>query len=177
LKDTTAGRRKIVEQLDRKAVEESYKRCGVPALPKEVDKRCSHLRRGWYWGTQSFAEKLSKLVAKEKGAKKRSSRAYSKTVEVQAHDERQAKRWLEEGLKAAGIAREELDELKGSDPRKLALAQLVWKRTCVSQEWIAHQLSMKSAANVSQQLRRLGKKRIKGLSVELREFIKRASGD
>jgi putative transposase len=48
----------------------------------------------------------------------------------------------------------DLPGLKGSDPRKLALAELLWKRTTVSQEWIAENLSMRSAANVSQQLRR-----------------------
>ena len=173
LKDTAVGRRKMVEQLDRKAVEEDYKRCGVPPLPKEVDKRCSHLRRGWYWGTQSFAEKLSKMVSKAKGEKKRSSRAYKNTVEEQAHDEAQARRWLKEGLKVAGIKPSELEELKGSDPRKLALAQLVWKRTCVSQEWIARELAMKSAANVSQQLRRLGTRRPDDLASELEAFLKK----
>ena len=96
LKDTAAGRRRLVEQLDRKAVEEDFKQCGVPVMLEDVDKRCSHLRRGWYWGTQAFAEKLSKMVSKAKGAKKRTSRAYSKTVEVQAHDEAQAKQWLKE---------------------------------------------------------------------------------
>ena len=44
--------------------------------------------------------------------------------------------------------------MKGSDPRKLVLAELLWKRTTVSQEWIAEKLAMHSAANVSQQLRR-----------------------
>ena len=48
-----------------------------------------------------------------------------------------------------------MTRLKGSDPRKLALAELLWKRTTVSQEWIAEHLSMRSAANVSQQLRRM----------------------
>ena len=41
-----------------------------------------------------------------------------------------------------------------ADPRKRALAELLWRRTTVSQEWIAAKLSMGSAANVSQQLRR-----------------------
>jgi putative transposase len=173
LQDTAAGRRKLVEKLDRKAVEEDYKRCGVPLIPKDVDKRCSHLRRGWYWGTQAFAEHLGKMISKAKGAKKRTSRAYNKTVEVQAHDEAQAKKWLEEGLKFADLKPSELDELKGSDPSKLALAQLIWKRTCVSQEWIARELSMKSAANVSQQLRRLEKNRMHGVPNELQEFINR----
>ena len=37
------------------------------------------------------------------------------------------------------------------------MAQLLWKRTTVSQEWIAEHLAMHSAANVSQQLRRMKK--------------------
>ena len=113
------------------------------------------------------------MVSKAKGAKKRSSRAYKNTIEEQAHDEAQARRWLKEGLKVAGIKPSELEELKGSDPRKLALAQLVWKRTCVSQEWIARELAMKSAANVSQQLRRLGTRRPDDLASELEAFLKK----
>jgi hypothetical protein len=73
---------------------------------------------------------------------------------VQSHGEEQVERWLEEGLKAAGLDEKELRALKGSDPRKLVLAELLWKRTTVSQEWLAEKLSMRSAANVSQQLRR-----------------------
>jgi hypothetical protein len=42
--------------------------------------------------------------------------------------------------------------VKGSDPRKVLLADLLWRRTVVSQEWLAEKLQMKSAANVSQQL-------------------------
>ncbi|MBE7495646.1 MAG: hypothetical protein HS117_11910 [Verrucomicrobiaceae bacterium] len=48
--------------------------------------------------------------------------------------------------------------MKGSDPRKVLLADLLWRRTVVSQEWLAEKLEMKSAANVSQQLRRLDRK-------------------
>jgi hypothetical protein len=45
------------------------------------------------------------------------------------------------------------------DPRKLALAGLLWKETTVSQQWIAGRLSMRSAANVSEQLRRLDREK------------------
>ena len=48
-----------------------------------------------------------------------------------AHSEEQARRWLTEGLKAAGLVAKDLPGLKGSDPRKLALAELLWKRTTV----------------------------------------------
>ncbi len=41
----------------------------------------------------------------------------------------------------------------GSDARKVALARLVWEGTTVSQQWIADELGMSSAANVSQQIR------------------------
>jgi hypothetical protein len=149
-----------VEHLDRRAVTEAMKKCGVPALPEEIDARCSHLRRGWFWGGQEFAEKLRQLSAQVMGERTRKSRAYHKPREVQAHSEEQAERWLAEGLRAAGIDPADLHGLKGSDPRKLALADLLWKRTTVSQEWIAGKLAMRSAANVSQQLRRLDRKQL-----------------
>jgi REP element-mobilizing transposase RayT len=160
LPDTVAGRRRLIERLDRRAVEEEIKKCGVPVVTTEVDARCSHLRRGWYWGSQEFAGKLRKLAEKLIKEKKRSSRAYRKTPQERAHREEQAERWLREGMKAAGLVVGDLPGLKGSDPRKLALAELLWKRTTVSQEWIADKLAMRSAANVSQQLRRLERRKV-----------------
>ena len=69
----------------------------------------------------------------------------------------------------------DLPGLKGSDPRKLALAELLWKRTTVSQEWIAEKLSMRSAANVSQQLRRLDGVKIRSkLPPKMQTYLKRA---
>ncbi len=175
LPDMVAGRRRLVERLDRRAVEEEIKECGMPVVPEDVDARCSHLRRGWYWGSQEFAGKLRELSAKLLKERKRSSRAYRRTPQATAHSENQAERWLAEGLKAAGLVAHELPSLKGSDSRKLALAELLWKRTTVSQEWIAEKLSMRSAANVSQQLRRFKRVKIQSkLSHEMKEFLKEA---
>jgi putative transposase len=99
--DTVAGRRRMVERLDRRAVEEEIKKCGIPEAPEDVDARCSHLRRGWYWGSQEFARKLRKVSEKLMKERKRSSRAYRRTPQVMAHSEEQARRWLTEGLKSA----------------------------------------------------------------------------
>jgi hypothetical protein len=33
----------------------------VPVLDAGVDARCSHLRRGWYWGSQEFAQRVLQL--------------------------------------------------------------------------------------------------------------------
>ena len=141
LEDTAGGRRKMVERLDRRAVAEEMKSCGVPPLSEEVDTRCSHLRRGWYWGTQAFGEKMRKLAAallKKEGAPK--SRAYRKQVTVREHGERQAEQWLTEGLRTASLKRGELARVKGSDARKVLLADLLWRRTVVSQEWLTRML-------------------------------------
>ena len=178
LKDTVSGRRRMVERLDRRAVEEEIKSCGVPALSEEVDTRCSHLRRGWYWGTQAFGERMRKLAAVvlKKGAPK--SRAYRKQALVREHSERQAEAWLAEGLKAGGLKRSGLAAVKGSDPRKVLLADLLWRRTVVSQEWLAEKLAMKSAANVSQQLRRLdGKVALKQVPEEMKRFLDERSAE
>jgi hypothetical protein len=94
---------------------------------------------------------------------------------VQEHGERQAQAWLAQGLKAAGIKAAELESVKGADARKVLLADLLWRRTVVSQEWLAEKLRMRSAANVSQQMRRLDKKRALGRVPEaLKRFLEQA---
>ncbi|MGI8605419.1 MAG: transposase [Verrucomicrobiales bacterium] len=169
-RDNATGRRKMVERLDGRAVEEGIKKCGVPVMGEEVDARCSHLGRGWYWGGEEFAEKMLGLA---QGALQRiKSRAYRSTGVRRAHDVRQAERWLREGLAAAGLSTSDLKRLKGSDPRKLALARLLWQKTAVSQGWLAEKLHLRSAANVSQQLRRLDIKRLRAsLPRPLKAFL------
>jgi hypothetical protein len=66
----------------------------------------------------------------------------------------------------------ELPNLKGSDPRKLLLAHLLSRRTTVSQQWLAQNLAMKSAADVSQQFRRLDLKKTRAQAPRaLRSFL------
>lgn len=167
--DTPAGRRRFVERLDKRAVEESAKSCGVLVLPEEVDARVSHLRRGWYWGTQAFAEKALKLV--EKLLHKNTSRGYAGAAVRKAHGEAEAERLVAEGLKLAGMTKAELAKTKGADARKALIAKVLWDNTTVSQGWIAERLHMKSAANVGMVVRRkLSKKKMATVSKELREW-------
>ncbi|MEN3943014.1 transposase [Prosthecobacter sp. SYSU 5D2] len=174
LPDNTSGHRRMVERLDERAVKESLKNCGVPHLPEEVDARCSHLRRGWYWGSQAFAEKLRQWVdGVLKGEKAPKSRAYKHSPQSRAHGLEKAEVYVKEGLAASGLDEKDLATLKGSDIRKVALARLVWKKTTATQEWIARKLHMSSATNVSQQIRRLEKAGKKGrLPETLTVFIK-----
>ena len=172
--DTTGGRRRMVERLARRALEEGSAHAGVVAVSDEVDARSSHLRRGWYWGRQSFAEKMLKLAEKTLGRTK--SRAFRGVAVRRAHGLERAEQWLREGLAAAGLNEQELAATSGSDPRKVALARLLWRGTTVSQVWLAERLAMRSAANVSQQLRRVGTKPIRGkVPKGLATFLERAT--
>jgi REP element-mobilizing transposase RayT len=150
--DTTKGRRRWVERLDRRMVEEDPARCGHVPLNAQADARHSHLRRGWYWGSQAFAERLLQLG--QSALRRERDRGYRASLEKKAHDAARAKELLREGLRAAELDAVEARDLPGSDARKVEIARIIWERTTVPQSWLARHLSMGSAANVSQQMRR-----------------------
>ena len=148
--DTAAGRRRYVGRLDAIGRTEPTRQCGVPAAP--ADGRLSHLRRGWYWGSQAFAESLLGLLGSKSNLP--SDRTYRSSLQHRAHDEKSAEDLLKEGLSTHRLSAAKLAALPGADPRKIAIAAHLWARTTASQSWIANRLRMKSAANVSQILRR-----------------------
>lgn len=149
--DDFNGRRKMVEDLDRRIREEGDQ-SGLVPLAEGFDARMSHLRQGWYWGSQEFAHRMQKLL----GAviPKHKSRAYERSPERIAHGWTEAENLIREGLEAAELDQSELETLRPGDPRKLALARLVWENTTVSQRWIAERLFMRNAATVSLLLHR-----------------------
>jgi hypothetical protein len=152
MQDTVEGRKAFVGRLERRALEESTK-AGIVPISEGVDARLSHLRRGWYWGSQAFSE-----TAMELGKLQLQSRAdptLRATLLRHAHDEDAAEGLVTEALGCLGLGPEELIRLNGSDPRKVAIAAGLKRNTSVSLAWISGRLRMKSAANVSQQLRKL----------------------
>lgn len=171
LNDTTAGRRAFVERLEKRAQAERAKRCGLP--PETLCEGAQMtVRRGWYWGTQGFREWLEGRVGGT-GAGKPKGRALAASAESRAsHDQAEAERLVGGGMKALGVSAGDLERLSGSDPRKVAMAQAVHGCTTVPQTWTAERLKMKSAANVSQQLRRLKAGGIK-LSREAKAWLAR----
>jgi len=169
--DTAQGRRKWVERLDRRALAEAREGCGVPLPAPEADGRLSQLRRGWYWGSQAFSERLLKVG--ESVLKKKRHRNYRASLESRAHSEQEAQRLLKEGLVAAALAAPDLGKLKGSDARKVAIARVIRSQTTASLGWIAEHLSMRSATNVSQQIRR-NRDAKKSLSKPLKTWIKQS---
>lgn len=110
------------------------------------------------------------LKLAERAVTSRKNRTYRSGAVSRAHDEREAKRLLSEGLAAAGLTEDELGRVPGSDVRKTALANLLLGRTVARQSWIAERLRMRSAANVSQQVRRHRTRKLK-LPPKLKAYL------
>ena len=160
----------MVGRLDKRAAEER-EQSGFLAVDAESDKRGRHLRRGWYWGKQAFAENLLKLGEAVIG-RKRSARGYDASPEMKAHGKQQALALLEEGLRVATPPKEDLIGQGCTEPRKVLLAGLLWKKTTVSQAWIAEHLGMKNAANVSRVIHRMDLSQLQEkVSGKLRRFV------
>jgi REP element-mobilizing transposase RayT len=170
LPDTAAGRRRFIERLEERVQKERQKECGLP-----VEGVCkggqSTLRRGWFWGTQAFEEWLRGKV-RESGSKPE-GRALRTTLESKAcHEEEEAGQIVKDGLQSLQLGAAELKVTAGSDPRKVAIAKAVHEKTAVSRRWTAARLEMKSAMNVSQQIKRLKAGELK-LSKEAEQWLSR----
>ena len=150
--DTAVGRKRFVRRLDSRAVSEEMEHCGEPASDSEQDARVSRLGRGWYWGSREFAEE--QLGANEKAIEEKKGRSHRYSEEKRCNDEREAERIVSAAEAAAGLNGGDWQRMSGADARKVSIADLVWRRTTVSQAWICERLHMSSTANVSQQLRR-----------------------
>lgn len=172
LSDTPIGRQTMVDRLNRKIIELEADECGVPLKTEELDQRCSHLSRGWYWGTQAFLKKL--FSTKEELFNKNRSRVYQSAAAYKTHDLQQAKLLLQEALGKANLTEKDLIKLNGSDPRKVFVALLLRGKTIVSNNWLAEHLKMKSDANVSYRLKNSNIKKLKKeLPIELLNFAKK----
>jgi hypothetical protein len=147
--------RRFVERLNRRCAEDGAARAGIPVNNEEVDARCSHLRRGWYWGTQRFGEKM--LALAKAGLGRTQGRADRSGGVRRSHDVQRAQSLPRDRLRVAGLTESDL-------------AGLLWCGTTVTQAWIAERLRMRSAANVSRQLRRGAS--VKALPQPLRRFLR-----
>ncbi len=143
MRDTVAGRRAMIGRLEKRMREEEPSRCGWSERERQTPKRT--LKRGWYWGSANFRGKLLGLFERRNGGV--GNRNYRSSEQKKAHGEAEAQRLLEWGMEALGLSERDIR-------RPVAVANVLDSRTTVSQKWIAQRLNMKSAANVSQQVRR-----------------------
>ena len=163
LKDTARDRRKFVGRLDARVRSEEAERCGLPEI--EGQSLHSTLRRGWYWGGQVFREKMLSRIDRSENSPL--NRNFSSSSQGKDQSMRDA-----EAILAKGVAHfklhgpEQLRALNRGDRRRVAIAWAIWRRTSVPQSWIAEQTGLRTAPNVSQQVRRYDRLSKSELSTE-----------
>ena len=134
--DSSSGRRRYREALEQRALEERSRGAIEEGMLKA-------LRRGWCFGSEEFRQRLLELPV-VRGRPKHSG------GQIQhSHDEKEAVRLIESGVKALKLTRQQLATLPKGDPRKIAVALVVKKRTVVTNGWIAGQLNMGAPSRVS----------------------------
>ena len=164
LKDTVAGRRKMIARLEERAAEEKASRCGLTEI--EGASLQSTLRRGWYWGGQGFRERLEKLIPKMKNRTYRSSALGRDAGIVDATE------ILHRAEKHFGLGKGEMMKLPRGDVRRAAIGWAIHRRCCTSLSWVAEQLNLSSAANASQQIRRFDVRKTNSLPKDIRAWKK-----
>ena len=159
LKDTVSGRKALIERLEQRAITEEAEKCGW--IVRDGQSLNSTLRRGWYWGGEAFRQKLLDLAAEPlsrlRNRNRRTTRQWRDHAQVSASD------LIRQGLEALELSEDQIKASRGSETRKVSLAWAIARSITVSQSWIADRLNMRSAANVSQQVRRF-ERELKGQS-------------
>ena len=123
------GRRAYVEWLEKRAVDSSGE------VNEEAMKA---LRRGWYLGERTFADKLRALVEPGMLAEAGRDRV------AMGHDEAEAESLVLRASELLELSADpaDLSALRKGDERKVVIAVLLRKRTSVGNRWIADRLVM-----------------------------------
>ena len=145
--DTVRDRRGMLEDLERRMREEAAERCGQVEVPGHESLQ-STLQRGWYFGREAFRDWLLEKAGTLLERHRAGGQNYH-GPEVADHGKARAKAIIEEGLRKLKLDRDGLTSLRKSDPRKVRLAKAVRKECAVPLKWLAAELQMGSAMNVS----------------------------
>ena len=112
----------------------------------EKEDEWADLRRGWYAGGEDFRNKLSRLIERAIGGKRRESFGGEETKE---RGERYAAEVLAKCLEKLEMGIEELKSLRKNDARKQAVVWLIRSKTAVRNDWIQHVTGMGHRNNIS----------------------------
>jgi len=147
-KDTPAGRRKFIERLETLVDWTSPTEAG--RIVWKGQSLQSTLRRGWYFGTQEFRERLLAKFGVEEGIGERVAKVIrSNDASARDRDRSVGARIIAAGLDHFGLAKEDLNSMQKNDWRKAMLAMIITETTSLSHEWIASQLKMGHKTSVS----------------------------
>ena len=113
---------------------------------RELEAAWKTVRRGWYVGGEGFKERL--LARAKDVLRGKRHESHSGTARA-AHDQSQAERMLERGMRVLGWRREDLAKAPKGQLEKRVLAWWVYGHTTVTRRWIAENLRMGYESGVS----------------------------
>jgi len=116
------------------------------STPEKTDEQWSKIRRGWAFGSDEYRLKIQDKFDAAVTGKRRDS---FMGREICQHDEQEAEKLFQAGLKCCGLKEEDLGKLKKGDNRKKVIAWHIRKNTAVKIEWITNRLKMGVRSNFS----------------------------
>jgi len=119
--DDAKGRREFLDMLERRV---DWSNPMAAGRESEMGVRLA-LKRGWFFGSQEFRERLRKLAGVKIGGRAGKRADGYHGPEVAEHGERMAEAIVAAGLRAFGMRLEELREEAKGDWRKALLAEMV----------------------------------------------------
>jgi hypothetical protein len=120
-----------------------------------LDEQWKALRRGWYVGGESFAEKLKLRLRKAAGGRRRESHSGPARL---AHDQAAAERNLERALQVLEMDKKSLELLPKAAPEKVVLAWWLRKNTTVTLRWVSERLGMGHYTRATQATSRMSRR-------------------
>ncbi len=135
---------------------------------KGTNEDYASIRRGWVFGEESFKSQMKKLLINSMEDKKRSSHTGESR---RLHDESIALALIKESMQLLELTQESLPDIKKGDTRKVLISWLIRKKTSMSLEWIANQLSMGSRANVSRGIQVVEKNTIESVKEKKKQLL------
>ncbi len=136
-----------------------------------TDDSLKELRRGWYLGEKSFADRLLEALAPGARSKRKKGRVAGEAAS--AHDEAEAERIAMTALRALD-APTVASQLQGKGKwveQTTLVAALIRKRTGVKNRWVAERLGMGHEGNVTRALRRVTENRVRQTNLSKLETL------
>jgi putative transposase len=152
LPDTAAGRRRYFEWIEGLVDEKNPEHSG--SADPEGQSLNSTLRRGWYFGSEAFQERLvTKLERLKPAPRPELGRKGYSAEQSRDHGMRDAERVIAAAQKIFGLKAASWKGLPKGDWRKGLVAGLVRSRSLVPNGWVANRLFMGATGAVSRTIR------------------------
>lgn len=156
LPDSVAGRRRLLEWTEKLIDWRDVPRAGYRVADGQSLQ--STLRRGWYFGTERFRERLLGELQKAKKDSPRESRRKGYSSEQERdHGIAEAERIISVALEVFGLSQEDWGSLPKGDWRKGLVAAQIRERAMVPNQWLAQRLLMGATGAVSRTMARTRK--------------------